>query len=1045
MSLDFGVAGGGVFEAAERMNRVSFHWERYDITALAREGLAGPVEDERRQAPASSAAEIGATDATARRGADAARDLAGDTAAAGREIAHPRAATHGGTAGQIVARLQANVLSLQYLSAGVISSAGGFALGALVDVVASGARQEREIAWPGHEGYMLIRCIAQPRAQAGGRFARAPSVATKIVELQTPARLARGSLNLPDAVVAERRVALELERKRHPPDPDRIRRLETELGDAQASASGSVRDAIDVAIRELTAERNAATGAAREPLQARLDALNEQRRRAETSAGRVTGRVFRPRATFVSRVTGETYPLLLQLGELTQQGSTHVFQLSDETTRDGRRYQGRGSTPSEAAWNAFVALAERSEYGRGEIAVRMPEDAPFQPGERSFTSAPRGEALARQRIDEMVSILVTLGLFVPAVGEAAAVIGAGLAVSNMIDRWRQNSLRFDTATINDLFAVLGAIGQHAAMIGRARVLRESGRFLLLAEGTSAAEVQQALTALRGVRRTARGLEIANDVANWGGFLFGVEESAQAIARINEREMRGELSHADARRDRADYLAGLIRDSVIQVVDPPRRARAEPVHGATDPSHGATEPAHGATEPAHGATEPAHDAGEHDADGAHPADERGPHEPHAPAAAEHATRAAENQPVDAPDTIVAEASLVNAHAEPHEVHRTRDGTIYRCSWHCQPIVDVVRERVAAIEAAFPTSHPVAADARLQHARADALQAASAHAAAEQTTREAKINALPPGSARRVKAQKELTTFLARRNAVFTRTATQIEQALSRAEARGRVAPHATHTPAPTAPATTTAHLAERFADIIAGALPPPTAPAPGPPPALPTARFPTLRAEFAALQAIEADPSRRVEFQTRLAQLQQQMQAAVTSDLPAQVAAARGAQLVVGSGPTGPRGGCQARAESGAQTESGWSSSNHPTIHGQTTPQVVAIGASIGHTFAPDTFRDNGVPGRYHASHAEKQLNALRPGEPIGVSIRMCADCYNYFRLRARSMQRTLVVADPEVTRIFHPDGRVEVPALAGPAPAATGPTAHHAGPPSTTP
>jgi hypothetical protein len=103
---------------------------------------------------------------------------------------------------------------------------------------------------------------------------------------------------------------------------------------------------------------------------------------------------------------------------------------------------------------------------------------------------------------------------------------------------------------------------------------------------------------------------------------------------------------------------------------------------------------------------------------------------------------------------------------------------------------------------------------------------------------------------------------------------------------------------------------------------------------------------------------------------------------------------------------------------------------------------MGYKF-PTNRNDAHLPGDYYASHAEKQLNALRPGEPIGVSLAMCFDCYNYFRARAAEMGRPLVVADPETTRIFHPDGRVLTPGGTASA-RATGPATQTGGAPADT-
>jgi hypothetical protein len=69
--------------------------------------------------------------------------------------------------------------------------------------------------------------------------------------------------------------------------------------------------------------------------------------------------------------------------------------------------------------------------------------------------------------------------------------------------------------------------------------------------------------------------------------------------------------------------------------------------------------------------------------------------------------------------------------------------------------------------------------------------------------------------------------------------------------------------------------------------------------------------------------------------------------------------------------------------------------------------------------DMSVPGQYSISHAEQQVRRAAGDAPIGVSRDMCEDCQNYFRSQAASANRTLVVADPSVVRLFRPDGQVD--------------------------
>ncbi len=64
--------------------------------------------------------------------------------------------------------------------------------------------------------------------------------------------------------------------------------------------------------------------------------------------------------------------------------------------------------------------------------------------------------------------------------------------------------------------------------------------------------------------------------------------------------------------------------------------------------------------------------------------------------------------------------------------------------------------------------------------------------------------------------------------------------------------------------------------------------------------------------------------------------------------------------------------------------------------------------------DHGVPGRYYASHAEKQLSVVYPDEPIGVSKRMCGNCLGYFQAVANDRDEQQVVVDVRDVNVFDP-------------------------------
>ena len=121
------------------------------------------------------------------------------------------------------------------------------------------------------------------------------------------------------------------------------------------------------------------------------------------------------------------------------------------------------------------------------------------------------------------------------------------------------------------------------------------------------------------------------------------------------------------------------------------------------------------------------------------------------------------------------------------------------------------------------------------------------------------------------------------------------------------------------------------------------------------------------------------------------------------------------------------AADGQQAMSGWEQPRPPGLAYATPAEVRALADRIGHEFpghiGDQLNRPDGWRGKYHASHAEKQLAVRSPGDPIAVFDKlMCFDCQKFFRRLAQYDGMTHVVTDRSVTRVFLPDGQVvEIP------------------------
>jgi len=119
------------------------------------------------------------------------------------------------------------------------------------------------------------------------------------------------------------------------------------------------------------------------------------------------------------------------------------------------------------------------------------------------------------------------------------------------------------------------------------------------------------------------------------------------------------------------------------------------------------------------------------------------------------------------------------------------------------------------------------------------------------------------------------------------------------------------------------------------------------------------------------------------------------------------------------------ASDGNKTVSGWS--EPPEGYSQATPEdVAAHSKKIGHELKPaganDQINRGGFPGKYNASHAEKQMALASPNEPAGVSKPMCSDCIEFYKAQAKYSGQPQTVTDPDMTRVFNTDGTVtEIP------------------------
>jgi hypothetical protein len=120
----------------------------------------------------------------------------------------------------------------------------------------------------------------------------------------------------------------------------------------------------------------------------------------------------------------------------------------------------------------------------------------------------------------------------------------------------------------------------------------------------------------------------------------------------------------------------------------------------------------------------------------------------------------------------------------------------------------------------------------------------------------------------------------------------------------------------------------------------------------------------------------------------------------------------------PGGRTVASNAGGQRTVSGWTEQAGFVNSNTATNEVMALSRQMGYDIPAAGAMDNGVPGRFFASHAETQMAAMHPNQPIAVSREMCQQCQNWFSALARHRGQNQVVADPRWVRFFRADGTV---------------------------
>jgi hypothetical protein len=144
------------------------------------------------------------------------------------------------------------------------------------------------------------------------------------------------------------------------------------------------------------------------------------------------------------------------------------------------------------------------------------------------------------------------------------------------------TLRLDAESVSDTLAILGAVAQGAQLIGQLRIVKAGNSFIAAAKTGDEAALKAAVEALEAARKAGEILHATSTVTNVGGLIWGDLVSIDRLVQLQRDEIDGKITHAEARRQRADMFASAVTSHGIMLAGMLRPRGAEKASGMENP-------------------------------------------------------------------------------------------------------------------------------------------------------------------------------------------------------------------------------------------------------------------------------------------------------------------------------------------------------------------------------------------------------------------------------------------------------------------------------
>ncbi len=578
MEIDFGMAGGDLLsQVTARMQPIHYYWELIDVTN---------VKPEQRKEVGEKTS-IGSNQAI-RATSGAASDLMRGLEAAGEDTLNDlKDLTKNPET--LMLDWPARSAWLGVIAVSNVVQIGGSLISSYISLMST-PLNERSMGFD-REGDFLIRCVATPvpsdRVPPDQRIIRASSIRAIPVRVQKvntrakqaleekPEDIAAMEKQLKDMQEGDAKKAVQdkLKQRLNETTPDAVNRqlkdtdeklrvlydLESFDRDKKPRSERTIAARmLDVQLQLLNIPRDEY----RRGLMAQSKQLAEILESIQKLGGKIKGTNYRPDVVLASEENGQVIKMLMMLGE--GEGSKdgkRVYNLIDVTSSktrgvyDGRSTKSGNEGHTEAIRNAFVNFRENNGYGRGTIALKLPQKLQDDLGfniaiDAQMRSAPGQKERVMNRLRDLATAAEIAGLILAgpvglAVGVVGGVAGGIVAIHNMAKRASGERLTWDFETIMDITAVVGA-AMSVAQLG-SFVAGQSKRFSKVAQKVE-----------KGLHVFGVGMMAGQVVFIPAGLILQFEEIEKAAKEQN-------LPPGEVAARRAEALLGAVKSGIVTVI------------------------------------------------------------------------------------------------------------------------------------------------------------------------------------------------------------------------------------------------------------------------------------------------------------------------------------------------------------------------------------------------------------------------------------------------------------------------------------------------